>query len=232
MSTPLNKSIREGSSSSLDVGDSQDNRLKRLLQTLRSDSDISATKGLTGEDAQMFLDSTQELLEKKGIFPRPQEDALFHKACRLVETVSRSSDRLPASLFVTRAASKAMGAAFKGANSYIFICDRHNGLDYAGPVILKHLRIIGKDQRENRKNLCREALVWRRLHHTSVLEFLGVDDKTISYPHVFLISPFLKNGTIMKYRQEKGPHNVPIRVHAIFVTSLLRLMLRNFVTLM
>ncbi|KAJ7689663.1 kinase-like domain-containing protein, partial [Mycena rosella] len=57
--------------------------------------------------------------------------------------------------------------------------------------------------------LCHETLVWNRLHHPSILPFLGIDDKTF-HPHVCLISPLLKNKTIMAYRAEKGPQNISI----------------------
>ncbi|KAJ7722889.1 kinase-like domain-containing protein, partial [Mycena maculata] len=64
-------------------------------------------------------------------------------------------------------------------------------------------------------DLCREALACRRLHHASVLEFLGIDNKTFPEPYTCLISPFLQNGTIMKYRNENGPRHISItrRVH-------------------
>ncbi|KAJ7040928.1 kinase-like domain-containing protein, partial [Mycena alexandri] len=60
------------------------------------------------------------------------------------------------------------------------------------------------------QKLCREALACRRLHHPSVLEFLGIDNKTFKPPNVCLLSPFLKNGTVMAYRKVKGSRNIPI----------------------
>ncbi|KAJ7677900.1 kinase-like domain-containing protein [Mycena polygramma] len=195
---------------SFNVTDSEDERLARLLKILRSEEEIAAAKQLTEESAQLFLDSTQELLEKPGFFPRPQEDVLFHKACRLVDKVSRDSDRIPASLFVSIGAPEVKQEPFAGSCSDIYSCNNHIGLDFDGPVILKRLRIVGKDEREIRKDLCREALVCRRLHHTNVLDFLGIDDKTFSHPYLCLISPFLTNGTITRYRKQKGHRNVSL----------------------
>lgn len=46
------------------------------------------------------------------------------------------------------------------------------------------------------KRFEREATTWKRLRHPHVLEFLGTlkrDD------HLYLVSPFIKNGTLMDY---------------------------------
>ncbi|KAJ6598181.1 kinase-like domain-containing protein [Mycena vulgaris] len=225
MSTPAPTSnVADGRTTILHLGDTQNDRVHRLLEILRSAEEIEIAKSLPKSDAQMFLDSVQEVLEQDGLFPRsrPEEDELFHRACRLVGNLSRTAGVLPASLFLTQAASKYKRECWNGAYSDIYSCERHEGLThFSGPVILKWLRVVGGPEgreKDIHKNLCREALAWRRLHHASVLEFLGIDDKTLK-PHVCLVSPFLRNGTIMKYRETKGPRNIPIPTHVIEIAK-------------
>jgi serine/threonine protein kinase len=54
---------------------------------------------------------------------------------------------------------------------------------------------------------CREALVWQRLNHPSVLPFLGVDAETFS-PLLCMVSPWMSHGTIQKYIKHMGIFNV------------------------
>ncbi|KAF8340969.1 kinase-like domain-containing protein [Amanita rubescens] len=51
-----------------------------------------------------------------------------------------------------------------------------------------------------RKNFCREALVWRSLSHRFILPLLGI------YEHksqLYLVSPFMKNGTLIQWRKSR-----------------------------
>jgi serine/threonine protein kinase len=59
--------------------------------------------------------------------------------------------------------------------------------------------------------LCREALIWRYLDHPSVLDFYGIDNLTVPGPNgtsYCLVSPFLENGTILQFRETRGPENM------------------------
>ncbi|KAJ7097561.1 kinase-like domain-containing protein [Mycena epipterygia] len=208
-STMLTYSGEGGCTPAFHLGDTQQDRMNHLLQILRSHEEIKAWEELNGCDAQKFLDSTQELLEQDGLFPRSQEDELYHKACKLVERLSRKTGRLPASLFVVKEASKYEQISASGRYSDIYRCENHDGLVFAGRIVLKRLRTFENDKRDHHKDLCREALAWRRLHHLSVLEFLGIDNKTFQ-GRMCLISPFLQNGTVMEYRKKKGRDNFPI----------------------
>ncbi|KAF7358787.1 Protein kinase domain-containing protein [Mycena sanguinolenta] len=193
------------------LGDTQHDRMNRLLQVLQSDEEIKAIKKLTGADAQTFIDWAQELLEVEGSFLRSSECDIYEKACKLLDALCRTTQKLPIGLFVTEKASTYTKEGFAGAHSTIFSCERHEGLpDFHGTVILKLLRF--PDNNENYKKLCREALAWRRLGHPRILEFLGIDNKTFDELHICLLSPFLKNGTIMDYREKMGASNISLDI--------------------
>ncbi|KAJ7834391.1 kinase-like domain-containing protein [Mycena olivaceomarginata] len=187
------------------LGDTPSDRMNRLLDILRSDEEVKVIKQLTGPDAQRFLDSAQEVLELEGCFPRPAENVLYRKACKLVDDLCGATKRLPGALFVAAGMLEFPNVLTHGGQSDIYLCERHRGLPgFPGRVVLKRLRIEG----ERYKELCRETLACRRLHHPSVLEFLGIDDKTFPEPYKCLISPYLQNGTIMEYRKKKGAANI------------------------
>ncbi|KAJ7023177.1 kinase-like domain-containing protein [Mycena alexandri] len=67
------------------------------------------------------------------------------------------------------------------------------------PVALKHMRMFqSTDQRNMRRKFCREALVWQRLRHPHIVPLIGID--TESFPSsLCLVSPWMKNGTAIKY---------------------------------
>lgn len=57
------------------------------------------------------------------------------------------------------------------------------------------------------KDLCREALTWRSISHPFILPFLGIyKDKSTLH----LVSPFMMNGTLTRWRQTQRPDVVEI----------------------
>ncbi|KAF8339447.1 kinase-like domain-containing protein, partial [Amanita rubescens] len=53
---------------------------------------------------------------------------------------------------------------------------------------------------------CREALMWRSLDHKFVLPFLGIHEiKDTPVPQFFLVSPYMKNGTLARWRKQANP---------------------------
>ncbi|KAG9042266.1 hypothetical protein FS837_011086 [Tulasnella sp. UAMH 9824] len=77
-------------------------------------------------------------------------------------------------------------------------CDVFEGLhSKAGKVALKRPRIGGTgDEEEVIKRFEREAKAWRSLHHPHILEFLGTFKRR---RHLYLVSPFIDNGTLVEY---------------------------------
>ncbi|KAJ7495404.1 kinase-like domain-containing protein [Mycena latifolia] len=75
------------------------------------------------------------------------------------------------------------------------------------PVALKHMRMFqSTDQRDMRRKFCREALVWQRLRHLYIVPLIGID--TESFPSsLCMVSPWMKNGTVIKYLSGIGKSN-------------------------
>ncbi|KAJ7719636.1 kinase-like domain-containing protein, partial [Mycena maculata] len=54
---------------------------------------------------------------------------------------------------------------------------------------------------------CREALVWKDLHHPHILPFLGIDRD--SFPSsLCMVSPWMEHGTILNHLKARGHANV------------------------
>ncbi|KAF8987026.1 kinase-like protein, partial [Hymenopellis radicata] len=56
------------------------------------------------------------------------------------------------------------------------------------------------------QTFCEEALVWKQLHHPSVLPFLGVS-QDLFHPSFCLISPWMANGNIMTFLSNNPTHD-------------------------
>ncbi|KAJ7875377.1 kinase-like domain-containing protein [Mycena olivaceomarginata] len=67
--------------------------------------------------------------------------------------------------------------------------------------------IRGSDLRRIRLKFCREALVWKDLHHPNILPFLGIDRD--SFPSsLCMVSPWMEHGTVTNYLKTHGYENV------------------------
>ncbi|KAJ7778494.1 kinase-like domain-containing protein, partial [Mycena metata] len=65
----------------------------------------------------------------------------------------------------------------------------------------------GADLRRIRLKFCREALVWKDLHHPHILPFLGIDRD--SFPSsLCMVSPWMELGTVVNYLKAHGHANV------------------------
>ncbi len=72
---------------------------------------------------------------------------------------------------------------------------------------------------------CREALMWRSLKHRFVLPFLGIHEiEDGTELQFFLVSPYMKNGTLSRWRKQANPSMVEIkeRVGLLLLLSTLR----------
>ena len=67
---------------------------------------------------------------------------------------------------------------------------------------------------------CREALMWRSLRHKFVLPFLGIyQDEAME--QLFLVSPYMKNGTLAQWRKKVIPSVAEIEQRVWFFLLLL-----------
>ncbi|KAJ7882624.1 kinase-like domain-containing protein, partial [Mycena olivaceomarginata] len=76
-------------------------------------------------------------------------------------------------------------------------------------VALKVLKIF-EDQSDDRRNLLhdkftKEALVWHYLRHKNIVKFIGVDSTTFPSPARAMVSPWMAQGSVLKYIAETSP---------------------------
>ncbi|KAJ7147340.1 kinase-like domain-containing protein [Mycena filopes] len=131
----------------------------------------------------------------------PEHTRMAH---RIVRKLSESCDRLPSALFITGVSGCDDHPTFGGGYGDIFHAF-HNGR----PVALKRMRYFlrGSDLRRIRLKFCREALVWKDLHHPHILPFMGIDRD--SFPSsLCMVSPWMEHGTIINYMNQHGHANV------------------------
>ncbi|KAJ7471695.1 kinase-like domain-containing protein [Mycena galericulata] len=161
-----------------------------LLDALYCPADEQAILALHGEGAQNMLDIVQDTLDKALLASREATS----KARRLIGKLAKACDKLPSSLIISGVTQRDEHASFSGGfgDVYRAVYDRK-------PVALKRMRMfLGTDQQEIRRRFCREALVWQRLHHSYIVPLIGID--TESFPSSYcMVSPWMKNGTVIKY---------------------------------
>ncbi|KAJ7353516.1 kinase-like domain-containing protein [Mycena albidolilacea] len=127
-------------------------------------------------------------------------------ARRIIRKLSASCDTLPSALFITGITEKEQHPTFGGAYGDIYRASYNQK-----PVALKYMRAVhfmrGSDLRRIRLKFCREALVWKGLHHKNILPCFGIDGD--SFPSsLCMVSPWMEHGTIMNYLEEYGHGNV------------------------
>ncbi|KAK6996885.1 kinase-like protein [Favolaschia claudopus] len=81
-------------------------------------------------------------------------------------------------------------------------------------VALKRMRLFTADHgvytkcdERHRLALYKEALIWQGLHHEFILPFLGIDWATFA-PALTMVSPWMKNGTVLKWLEDRGRRDV------------------------
>ncbi|KAJ7748023.1 kinase-like domain-containing protein [Mycena metata] len=155
---------------------------------------------LEGDSAQCFLDVIQDALDRG--FLMAQQHA--QKAHRLIRKLSEVCDKLPSSLFITGVSGRGEHPTFGGGFGSVYRASYDNK-----PVALKVMRhfVQGSELREIRVKLCREALIWKELHHPYILTFIGIDQD--SFPSTLgMVSPWMEHGTILNYLNIHGRSTV------------------------
>ncbi|KAJ6521206.1 kinase-like domain-containing protein [Mycena vulgaris] len=136
------------------------------------------------------------------------DNALLHtseatsKARRLIGKLAKACDKLPSSLIIFGVTQRDEHASFCGGFGDVF-----KAMYQDKPVALKHMRMFqNTNQRDIRRKFCREALVWQRLRHSYIVPLIGID--TESFPSsLCMVSPWMKNGTVIKYLSGIGEIN-------------------------
>ncbi|KAJ6588778.1 kinase-like domain-containing protein, partial [Mycena capillaripes] len=118
---------------------------------------------------------------------------------------------LPSSLYITGISRRSRHAIFGGGFGDIYQAS------YAGKTVaLKLLQTIDRDveQRRIRLQFCREALVWQHLQHPFILPFIGMDRETFPSGSLCMVSPWMENGTVLRYLSDHGRANVDKLLHS------------------
>ncbi|KAJ7607393.1 kinase-like domain-containing protein [Roridomyces roridus] len=170
---------------------------------------------LEGDSAQGFLDVVQEVWLPITSLPSHQFPQALDRGAlidqeharrgrRIVRKLSEACDKLPSALFITKVVERETHPSFGGGFGDVYRA-RYRGQN----VALKHMRhfLHGSQLRDIRLRLCREALVWKDLDHPNILPFIGIDRET--FPNsLCMVSPWMENGTILKYLDVHGRGNV------------------------
>ncbi|KAJ7247562.1 kinase-like domain-containing protein, partial [Mycena rebaudengoi] len=166
-----------------------------LLDVLYSPFRQREVLRLEGEDAQSVLDVIQDILNRALL----QTKEASSRARRLIAKLSRACDKFPSSLIISGVTERDEQLSFWGGFGDVF-----KAMYKGKPVALKHMRILqSTDGRSVRQKFYREALVWHNLHHPSIVTLIGID--TESFPSsLCLVSPWMKNGTVVKYLEVLG----------------------------
>ena len=74
--------------------------------------------------------------------------------------------------------------------------------------LCRSFNIVYRSWFDNLKDFRREALMWRSLSHNLVLPFLGIYENESAS---FLVSPYMKNGTLVQWRKKANPSMAEIQ---------------------
>ncbi|KAF8324802.1 kinase-like domain-containing protein [Amanita rubescens] len=124
----------------------------------------------------------------------------------------------PKSLFITGVAAElnlgylgigGFGCVFKGEYrgkqvAVKVLIDGHRNVSYAQHLRTSSCRFYLINQDSVNKDFCREALAWRSLSRDQhILPLLGIFEEG---SRLFLVSPFMENGTLGRWRRSRRPN--------------------------
>ncbi|KAF8351810.1 kinase-like domain-containing protein [Amanita rubescens] len=169
-----------------------------------SESDLSRLSVVsaleTASDVALFLDFTLCVLRNGSLKDRGIEDA-NSKARRLLDKLSKKNV-LPKTLFISDVKTDLSTIGVGGFGSVF------QGEHRGQPVALKVLYKARNIEDSLRTDFCREALAWWSLSHKFILPLLGIYE---TKSHLFLVSPYMTNGTLFQWRQNHWPGEIEIR---------------------
>ncbi|KAF8351818.1 kinase-like domain-containing protein [Amanita rubescens] len=149
-------------------------------------------------DVELLLDFILYLLRNGSLSNSGIQEA-NRKARRLMFKLISEKDALPKSLFINGVRTEAelsSSAIGTGGFGNVF-----KGELKGEPVALKVL-YRGQKKDSLKKDFCREALAWGSLPHRYILPLLGVfEDRSA----LFLVSPYMTNGTLSQWRHRNQP---------------------------
>ncbi|KAJ7676710.1 kinase-like domain-containing protein [Mycena polygramma] len=189
---------RESYSSELREGvDDAEAQIDTFLTHILSSRDVKdAVKSLPERDVQSFLDVIQDVLARGSL---PDANSCS-KARRLMQKTAAAHAQVPSSLMISGVNDPDEHPTFAGGFGDVYRAS------YRGKMVaLKRIRMFTTDSttQRNRLQFCKEALVWQGLQHDYILPLLGIDCEIFS-PSFCMVSPWLKNGTVLTYIRDRG----------------------------
>ncbi|KAF8331207.1 kinase-like domain-containing protein, partial [Amanita rubescens] len=113
---------------------------------------------------------------------------------------------IPSSLFITQIKTETdLGAIATGGFGSIFTGDYQGQLVALKRFQLHNTNLLLKSSLQ--KDFCKEALAWWSLSHRFILPLLGIYEEKSC---LFLVSPYMTNGTLTRWRRERTPDIVEI----------------------
>ncbi|KAF7349186.1 Kinase-like protein [Mycena sanguinolenta] len=168
---------------------------KILILILQSPDARQEARRLTGSNSQSFVDAIQDVLSR-GALPNAVSRL---QARQLLQKVSEAQEQLPSSLFITGVKDHDQYPTFSGGFSDVYLASYQER-----NVALKRLRTFTAYSTPKHTRLfCKEAMVWQDLRHRFILPLLGIDRSTFA-PSFCMVSPWMKNGTVLKYLRDHG----------------------------
>ncbi|KAF8351953.1 WD40-repeat-containing domain protein [Amanita rubescens] len=173
-----------------------------LLCKLLSKEDYVSIAGQLehASDAKNLLDLMLRSLHERYLSSPDATIDVNQRARRLMIKIISKMPVMPNSLFVTGVIMPAHREYIGGGGFGHILKGELRGKAVALKVLYKTDHDVA---------FCREALMWRSLDHNLVLPFLGIhEDESAS--QFFLVSPYMKNGTLAQWRKKANPSVVHI----------------------
>ncbi|KAJ7468569.1 kinase-like domain-containing protein [Mycena latifolia] len=172
--------------------------LKQVVALIQSPEATRAASRLECEDAERLFDVVQNtLLVDLSMTPEDRQAAE-----QLKQKLFESFDQVPSSLLIYGVTKREQRPSFCGYDSDIYRAS------YRGEAVaLKRLRVFIEDSRTARAKFYREALIWQPLVHPHILPLFGVYREPLS-SSLFMVSPWMEEGTVLCYLQANGRADV------------------------
>ncbi|KAJ7028054.1 kinase-like domain-containing protein [Mycena alexandri] len=175
-------------------------------------------KSMNEEHAVAVLNITHKILDD-GLPPNDvvsDWNQFSRRAHRLLNTLAVHLDMLPEELSVSNVLLISNHVVKSGGFSNVYR-GRYTNADGEVEIALKVLRIFDDQTAESRRLLYekfnKEALLWHHMKHPNVVPFLGVDSTTFPSPGRAMVSPWMVQGSVLKYVAD--PENSPVAPYAI-----------------